>query len=136
MPKDISLSQLRAERRALAARLALLDRAIFAFEALKSENGHSAPPKRSHHKKVAAAARPAPPTSNNGSSTGPTLREAVTQIVVAEPGILPREVVRRLVGRVALTSSDPRKLISTRVGQFVKAGKFIRDDEGGLHLPA
>lgn len=55
-------------------------------------------------------------------------------LVTKTPGIPAPEAVNQLMGRVALASNDPRKLISTRIGQFVKAGKLSRQGNK-LYLP-
>lgn len=66
-----------------------------------------------------------PPAPMKGD--GNTIRAAVEDLVFNQPGIASPDAVRALVGRVALGSKDPKKLISTRIGQFVKAGKIRRE---------
>lgn len=127
MAREISVSKLKAERRALASRLALLNRVISDLEKLTRENGHVAPSKPVSRR----MSRTHAPHANGDA---PTIRQAVAEIVASTPGIRSRDVVNRLVGQVALGSSDPKKLLSTRIGQFVKAGKLRREGDK-LFLP-
>lgn len=82
-------------------------------------------PKATRHEQSDQETFNLPPTPKKGD--GNTIRAAVEDLVEKRPGITSTEAVNALLGKVALTSSDPRKLISTRIGQFVKARRIRRD---------
>lgn len=119
MAREISVAKLKAERRELANRLALLDRVISDLQALAASNGQ-AQTKRPTQRKVVIRSEGAIPLRPV------TIRDIVTKIIEESPGLSVREVVKRVVPHFVDGSADPKKLVSTRIGQFVKIGKLVR----------
>jgi hypothetical protein len=76
-------------------------------------------------------AQPQLPLPTNGR---PSIWEAVSEVIKKEPGIETADAVKRLIGRTASEAKDQEKLLSTRIGQFVKKGRLRREGRK-LFLP-
>lgn len=78
-----------------------------------------------------------PPTlewllSGAGDST-PSMTDAILQSVQRRPGISRKELVDQLVAAKLTTSDDPRKVISTRIGQMLRDQRLLEDHSGMIY---
>lgn len=108
----------------MAADLAELDQLIAGLEKFGGLNG-AAPVRRLPKKpRKPRPGRPARPSVRAGGR--PTIRMAVTKLVEQEPGIAVSEAIQRLIGQTDTDAADQRKVLSTRIGQFVRRGALQR----------
>lgn len=73
----------------------------------------------------------ATPLDENTSPKPSTIFEAMKEALTAAPGLSSTEIANRVVARIQVNSAEPRKVVLTRLSQFVGKGRIRR--EAGRH---
>src|SRR5262249_19811083 len=144
MARDIKLSDLRKKRERLAFELAQLEMVIASVEAVAGFDEPS-PRRRKNRQRparkteTAETVAPPPQLPLNGfhaTHRAPaTVFDAVASAVESRPGIPVSELIGILKDQVETTAVDQRKLLSTRIAQFVKRGRLRREGDR-IFLPS
>jgi hypothetical protein len=135
MARDVKLSDLRRKRQALKVELDYLDVLIQGLEDFSLDA--DAPARRKAKRRAARKPRPVEsgpqlPLNGNGFHAGgpaapPTIHDAVAAAVTAHPGIGVSDLIGMVADNIETTAQNPRKLLSTRIAQFVKTGRLVRE---------
>ena len=140
MTRNVSLHDLlrqkqerEVERKRLEQEIARLTQAIAflsEFSATEPQRHRRTPAKTraSRH-----ARRPPQIIMDIGGSEKPTVRDALFALLRASPGMKASEAIDRLKGQTSSVAGDQRKLVSTRIGQFIRK-EWVRRDGDRLYL--
>ncbi len=126
---DVTLNDLRVQLAQHEAIVAKLRHAITAWEEIGAHgNGVHPRARRARLREKAVAAHP------TGRATGRhRIRDAIMGLVTANPGVPVPEAIRQLEHMKLTDYSDPRKILSTRIGQLVR-GKVLRREDNKLYV--